>query len=696
MPTLLLPRRGLDVYTAACVLLGKSVALASGRAGMRRRWVISPPWSGRDDAARRCGVSPIVAQLLYNRGVTERDHARAFLDPQLNALYPPEDLPGTAAAAEIIARKVRERRPIVIYGDYDVDGITGTAILWHVLRLAGAAATVYVPHRIDEGYGLNGEALRQLHAAGADTVITVDCGVTAVEEAKLARQLGLTLIVTDHHTPGPTLPAAAAIVHPTAGGRKWESEKVGKSGNGATESAIRNRFEPQRCEEHKEEFEHGGTENAEKCRTVDPSSVPSVSPCSYASSESAIHRRDAGATPQSTIAPYPNPDLSGAGVAFKLAWAVAQAVCRAKRVTQAYRDFLLDATSLAALGTIADVVPLVGENRVLARYGLTGLAASRLAGIRALIESARLTDTKLSSEHIGFGLAPRLNAAGRMGHALEAVEMLTSADENRSREIALYLEEQNRSRQALERRIFKEACQRIDADGLASDARRGIVLASEDWHAGVIGIVASRIVERYDRPTVMIALSNGEGQGSARSIRPFHLHDALADCREHLITFGGHAMAAGLRIETANINAFTEAFVARANQRLTAQDLMPALRLDGELPLTELSEPVVREIERLSPFGMGNPKPRFASPMLELQGEPRLVGRSGDHLQFALTDGRISRKAIAFGRKDCLQPLLDHRRCRVAFEPILNTFNGRTSVELQVVDVAFPDESTEH
>ncbi len=574
---------------------------------MPRQWIISPPWPGCAGAARRIGTPPLIAQLLCNRGITETDAARAFLNPELKTLHPPEQLPGAVEAAAIISEKIRRHRPIVIYGDYDVDGIAGTAIMWHVLRLAGAGVSFYIPHRLEEGYGVNADALRQLRREGAETVITVDCGITALEEARVAREIGLTLIITDHHTPGTALPEADAIVHPEVG------------------------------------------------------------------------------------TGYRNPDLCGAGVAFKLAWAVARTMSRSERVTPEFRQFLIDATGLAALGTIADVVPLTGENRVLARFGLLGLTESRLTGLRALIESARLADQKINSEHVGFWLAPRLNAAGRMGHAQLAAELLTSADEARAKEIAIYLEEHNRGRQAVERRIFKEACEQIEAHNLASDARRAIVLAGEGWHAGVIGIVASRIVDRFGRPTVMIAIENGQGQGSARSIPHFELHRALADCAEYLEAYGGHAMAAGLRIKSENVEPFTEAFIARANQRLTGKDLAPAVRLDAEVELHELTEPFVRQLQQLAPFGTGNPKPRFASNLLQLDGEPRVVGKTGGHLQFSLTDGRNRRRVIAFNQEDQLQPLLDHRRCRLAFQPILNTFNGRTSVELQAIDIAFPE-----
>lgn len=593
-------------------------------AGMPKRWIITPAWPGCAEAARQLGTSALLTQLLHNRGYLECDAARGFLNPELKSLHPPESLPGCSDAAKRIARAARDGVRIVIYGDYDVDGITGTAILWHLLKLAGASVTYYIPHRLEEGYGINAEALRQIHRDGGQLVISVDCGITAIEEARVARELGLQLIITDHHAP----------------------RCAARAGEG-----------------------HSASEE---------STAPPLPDC-----EGIVHPRIG--------AGYPNGDICGAGVAFKLAWAIARELCESERVTPQFKDFLLSATGLAALGTIADVVPLTGENRVLARFGLMGLRESKLTGLQALIESARLGDQKIDSDHVGFWLAPRLNAAGRMGHAQLAVEMLTEASEARAREIALYLEDHNKRRQSLEKRIFKEACELIESRGYASDARRAIVAAAEGWHAGVIGIVASRVVERYNRPTVLIALENGQGQGSARSIRHFELNTALADCAEHLLGFGGHAMAAGVRVAAEKVEAFTEAFVARANQLLTGSDLEPTLRLDAEVELSLLTEPVVKDLDRLQPFGMSNPRPKFASAVLQLDGEPRTVGKSGEHLAFSVTDGKTRRRAIGFGLSAHLPKLLEHRRCRVAFQPTLNTFNGYTNVELQVIDLDFPE-----
>lgn len=570
------------------------------------QWIIKQPWPAAENMGRRLGLHPLVAQLLYNRGLDKPDPMREFLEPRMSMLHAPELMPGTTEAAELIAAAVRDRKRIVIYGDYDVDGLTGTAILWHVLRMAGAEVSYYIPHRIDEGYGLNSEAIRQIVRDGADVVITVDCGITGVDEAKLARELGLTLIITDHHRPGSSLPNAHVVVHPGVGGN------------------------------------------------------------------------------------YPNTDLCGAGVAFKLAWAIAKRLANADKVSPEFRDYLTNAVGMVALGTIADVVPLLGENRVLARFGLANLPKCNLHGLTALIESAKLADqAKLNSEHVGFWLAPRINAAGRMGHAQLAAELLTRADAERAREIAQYLEQQNRDRQNMERRIFNEAVDVVESRKLASDARRAIVVAGEGWHAGVIGIVASRIVERFGRPTIMISLDNGDGQGSGRSIRNFDLHKAIGECAHHLIGFGGHAMAAGLRIKREKVEEFTESFVERANQTLTARDLEATLHLDAEVPPATWSVPLVRDIERLGPFGSGNPKPKFASPVLHLEGEPRTVGKNGNHLSFTLTDGRCRMKAIAFSQAAQLEPLRERRQCRVAYEPCVNEFNGRVTAEMQVIDIQF-------
>jgi len=573
---------------------------------MSKEWIISPAWPGLAEAAKRLRVPPLVAQILHNRKLADPAAASTFLDPQLKELIAPEALPGATEAAERIVACAQRGEKIVLYGDYDVDGIMGVSILYHVLRLAGATVDFYVPHRLEEGYGLNAQALAKLAEGGAQMVVTVDCGVTSCAEAQQAKTLGLELIITDHHLGKEELPEAL-MVHPGLDER------------------------------------------------------------------------------------YGNPHLCGAGVAFKLAWAIAKRVCGSERVPSPYREFLVDALCLAALGTIADVVPLVGENRIITRFGLAGLPRCELAGVKALIDSVNLRNDKIDAYHVGFLLAPRINAAGRMGHARLAVEMFARADAQRAREIAMYLDDQNTQRQAVGRKTTKHACELVERHGMDADSCHGIVLAEEGWHAGVIGIVASRLVDRYCRPTVLIALDGESGQGSARSVSHFHLHDALSECGEHLETFGGHAMAAGLRIRSENVAPFREAFTQIANNKLTPADLRPRLKLDAQVELGELSEETVTRMLALGPFGMGNPKPRLATDWLTVDGQPRCVGKAGNHLQFAVRDNGTFRKAIGFGMGEHLQDLLDHRRCRVAFEPIINEFNGRRSVELQVKDIQFPE-----
>ncbi|MBX3397036.1 MAG: single-stranded-DNA-specific exonuclease RecJ [Phycisphaerae bacterium] len=583
---------------------------------MPKDWVIAPPWEARDRLAMALRVSPIVAQVLYNRGICDEAAARQFLSPKMGDMAAPETLPGAIEAADRITSAIEAGRKIVIYGDYDVDGITGVAILWHCLKLAGANVEFYVPRRLEEGYGVNAEAIESIADDGAGMIVTVDCGVTAIEPAARARELGVEFIITDHHNAhtdenGVVQLPDAIIVHPAL------------ARNGASS--------------------------------------------------------------------YPNPNLSGAGVALKLAWAIAQKLSNSQKVSPAYRDFLIDAMGLAALGTIADVVPLLGENRVIAQNGLRGLPSSRLAGIKALIQSANLTGQTLGGYEIGFKLAPRLNAIGRMGHALLAVEMLTRADEAEAVRIAKNLNQHNADRQRVQSRIAREARDMVIAEGQNADGVRGIVLASGEWHAGVIGIVASKVMEEFGRPTVMIALENGVGQGSGRSIRNFALHEAFAHCREHLISYGGHAMAAGLRIESSKVEEFRAAFQNRAGQLLTPGDLRARLMIDDVVSLADLTEQLLADFNRMEPFGAGNAAPRLATDWLHLAAEPKTVGASGTHLQVQLTDGHQTCRGIGFGMGRHADDLRNHRRCRVAFQPKVNEWMGKRSVEMQILDFRFPD-----
>jgi single-stranded-DNA-specific exonuclease len=572
----------------------------------RCRWELADAWPDAPDVARRLATAPLVVQVLHNRGLDDETQLRQFLKPQLNDLVPPELLPDIEPAAERIAHAVRRGEKITIYGDYDVDGMAAIAILRACLKLSGADVHYYVPHRLEEGYGLNVDAIGKIAADGTKLLVTVDCGVTAHEPVRVATAAGLDVIITDHHTPPATLPPARAIVHPNLPG--WA---------------------------------------------------------------------------------YPNANLCGAGVAFKLAWQVARRLCGAARVDETMRAFLLEAMCLAALGTVADVVPLFGENRLLAIYGLRGLPSTRHPGLRALLDSAGLSGGKLDAYDIGFKLAPRLNACGRMGHAALAVELLTDASPQRAAEIAAFLDGQNRQRQEVERQIAQQACEMVAAAGYDRPDCPAIVLASDDWHGGVIGIVASRLVDRFGRPAVLIALNgDGLGHGSARSVPGFHIASAFAACGGHLVSFGGHAMAGGLKIQPANIDAFRDAFLAHAREKIGPCDPTPVLKLDAQVTLAALGQAVVEHLERLAPFGEGNPPPSVAVRGCRLLGPPRRMGTKGGTIGMLLEQDGVRMRAVGFGMGELADALVGVNTLDVAGQPMLNRYNGAVSVELRIKDVS--------
>jgi single-stranded-DNA-specific exonuclease len=555
--------------------------------------------------SRHAGISPLVAQLLLNRGIDEPSRARAFLEARMVSLHDPALIPGVIEAAERIVRAIRDERRIVIYGDYDVDGVCGTSILWDCLRLAGSGQVeYYIPHRVEEGYGINPDALRKLAAENkAELIITVDCGISAVPEADLARELGIELIITDHHTIGATLPRADTIVHPRLPG--------------------------------------GSVLGA---------------------------------------------DLCGAAVAFKLAWQVCKSFGDGKRASPVLREFLVRALGLVALATIADMVPLSDENRVMVRHGLSGIATGPSPGLVALMEVSGARDKrKLTSGTIGFGLAPRINAAGRMERAMMAVEMLTTSDLARAREIAGELDRCNTRRQEVERQIYDEAHEIIKSEGGLGD-RRAIVLGRPGWHPGVIGIVAGRLAESFHRPVVIVSLGTEVSQGSARSIPGFDLYEAIKDCSEGLLAFGGHSAAAGLKLIPDQLPAFARRFEERCQSSLSLAQLNRALTIDAEIPLGVLTMAVVDEIEKLEPHGIANPRPLLLSNGLDVVGEPRPVGDKKNHLQIRLRQGDHIFKAIAWNLAEKGRAISAGSRLSAVFTPSINEWNYRREVQLEIKD----------
>lgn len=574
---------------------------------MNRDWSILPLWPGRDEAAIKLGVSPIVAQVLYNRGIRDIDEARLFLAPKLNGLIEPEEYDDLTVAAETIARAIREKRRIVVYSDYDVDGICGAAIMWHLITRAGGNIEVYIPHRLEEGYGVNIDAVNSLADRGFELLITVDCGIRDHEAVDQAMKRGMEVIVTDHHEPGPDFPRASAIVHPL---------RRSASGTGCN----------------------------------------SVNPC-------------------------------GAAVAFKLSWAVAKILSGSTRVRDELRDHLVELTALVALATIADVVPLLGENRILAKFGLEQLSRSKLVGLQALLRSARLVGSRVESYHVGFVLGPRLNAAGRMGHAREALELLTGADCRRADELADHLNHQNRRRRQLEETISREAAELAESQGQLADDIPILVLARKEWHVGIIGIVASKLVDRFNRPVVMIGLDGERGQGSARSVEGYDINQALDACRAYLLGYGGHAMAAGLQIESKKIAGFIQAMQQHAGKHFCGELHRPVLKIDAQIEPDMLTGDLLNQLHKLAPFGQGNPRPIFASGVTELIGEPKIVGSSGNHLSFSVRWGVRNFRAIAFNQADAHDRLRDARRNYLAFEPVVDEFSGPGVIQLRVKSI---------
>lgn len=575
---------------------------------MDKRWRIHP-----HDAhqvafiERQAGVTPVVAQLLLCRGITEPASIKTFIDAKMTGLRDPELLPGVPAAADRIHDAIQAKRRIVIYGDYDADGMTATAILYRCLRMLGADVGYYVPNRLEEGYGLNGEAITKLAQRGTAMIISVDCGITSVAQAQLARDLDIELIITDHHEFADELPDAAALVHPRLPGTG-----------------------------------------------------------------------------------YPFDGLCGAGVAFKLAWALCQRASDAKKVSPQMREFLLTAIGLTAIGTVADVVPLIDENRVIVRHGLHSLRQRPVPGIVELLRITKLDQKpSLGSEDIGFTIAPRLNAAGRLGQAQLAVELLTTDQPERAQALAEYIHQLNNSRESLERSVYLAATKQAkELFDLSSDA--ALVLDGAGWHPGVIGIVAGRLSDKYHRPVVIVSwdqLGAKPGVGSARSVPGLKLHEALAACSTHLESHGGHAQAAGLKIHPQHIDAFRTDFCEYVASELRDEDRVAEVVIDAETPLSQLTLSTVQQIEQLAPFGQGNPRPVLCASGIRLAEPPRRMGKSQRHLSLKICQHGVALRAVGFGHGDAADELAEFDgELDIAFRPVINEFRGRNSVEVQLVD----------
>ena len=549
--------------------------------------------------ASAIGVAPIVARLLCQRGLGDPDQAHRFLNPSLDQLHDPMRLADMPRAVERIHAAIERRERIAIHGDYDVDGITSTVILRRTLELLGGDVIHFIPERLKDGYGLQPAAIDRLHAEGVSLVVSVDCGIRGAEAARRANELGVDLIVTDHHEPDTELPPALAVINPK--------------------------------------------------------------------------RHDCA---------YPDKNLAGVGVALKLV----QALCR----RSGRESWLPGFIKIAAIGTLADVVPLVGENRVIAKLGLDQLSRGpHKVGLRSLLDVAGLTGKAIDSFHISFMLAPRVNAAGRMSTPDIATRLLLASDEamgEEARGLALQLDGENVKRQEEEAGILAAARKVVQTDPEVG-AHTVLVVAGEGWHRGVIGIVASKLVDAFHRPAIVLSVDDdGIAHGSCRSIPGFDMLGALERCAHLFIRFGGHRQAAGLTMEASRVRELRAAVNDVAAETLGPEDLMPRLRIDGDLDFRSITGSVASGVAALAPFGAGNPRPIFAARGVEVVDGPRKLKER--HLKMALKqEGRIFR-AIAWRAAERHDYVTEHRTALdVAFSLDQNQYNGETYVELTLADI---------
>ena len=576
---------------------------------MQRQWRIIPHDGSRIEQLMRATRLPaVVAQLLVSRGVYNADDASRFLDTKLIGLRDPQELPGVPLATRILVEAIAAKTPIVIYGDYDCDGMTGTAILVNGFRLLGADVSYHVPNRLEDGYGLNEQAIRKLADRGKKIIVSVDCGITSVPHAKLCKELGVKLIITDHHTVGDQLPEADAIVHPRLPGTA-----------------------------------------------------------------------------------YPFGELCGAGVAFKLAWAICQEICGSTKVTPPLRRYLMQSLSLAAIGTVADVVPLLDENRILVEHGIRMLRDQPMPGLVELMKITKLDQiSNLDTESIAFNIAPRLNAAGRLGQAQLAVELLTIPGGERAVALADYIHQLNGTRDTLQRSVYlaasKQAKTEFDPQGDPA-----LVLAGVGWHQGVIGVVAGRLSDKYAKPVFVLSLDatgKFEAVGSGRTGgTEIDLHEALCECSERLVRFGGHKAAAGLTMDERQVEAFRGDFCEAVARQWTDKEIVPEIRIDAEAPLGQLNLEVVKQMEMLAPFGAGNPRPVLYCGDVELDEPARRMGGGDRHLTVKLRQGTKVVRGVAFSAGEwCDQLNATEGPIEIVYRPVINEFRGFRKVEVHLVD----------
>ncbi len=555
---------------------------------MKKNWVLNPKVYGAQTVAADLKIHPAIAAILLRRGLQSPAEIFNFLHPSLDALESPFAFQDMQKAVDRIRLAVERGEKILVYGDYDVDGITGSSILYPVLKSLGADVRAHIPHRMNEGYGLNRESLQRLLAEDFKLVITVDNGITGADPIDYLNENGVDAIIVDHHKPKDRVPRAHAIVCAAVGDKKGDA------------------------------------------------------------------------------------NLAACGLALKLGWALLGSFERV-------REYL----DLVTLGTIADQAPVTGDNRILLKHGLPYLAQSPRVGLRALMEVSRIARKAVSYRDVAFSLGPRINASGRMGSPERAFRLLTTADAAEARELAQSLDDGNRDRQRVEAAVFEEAAERVERDFLSVEEKI-LVLESPDWHEGVLGIIAARLVERYQKPAIVIALKEGLGKGSGRSVPAFSLFDTVLQCETLLDSFGGHAQACGLSIKKENIGLFRQKLNDAA--RLTDLVGMVPLHIESELPLNELDLQFLKDLEMLAPFGPGNRKPLFLSRSLRLKGEAKKRGK--DTLQCWMTDerGKTTCEVVGFRSYERWTTARGAGVYDIVYKPELKEFQGLASIQLELQD----------
>lgn len=571
---------------------------------MLTQWrVAKPDPTTQDKLATELSLSPLLCQILINRGITDATAARTFLTPSLHDLHDPFLILGMDAAVRRIMTAVQQGEQIAVYGDYDVDGVTGTALLLTFFEALGLRLASYIPERQGEGYGLNAEAMHQLARQGARLLITVDCGSTALAEVALADELGIDTIITDHHQPPATLPAALTVLNP--------------------------------------------------------------------------HRPGCG---------YPNKHLCGVGLVFKLLTALRAAMRQAGMLPERLPN-LKRHLDLVTLGTVADVTPIRGENRIIVHHGLQELTQARKPGLQALRHVSGHQGKAASVGEVGFQLAPRLNASGRLGSAAQSLDLLMARDPAEAERLARLLDDVNQQRRTLQQNVEQTVHERI-GEQYGGTPPAAIVLGDADWHLGVVGIVAARIAETYHRPTFLLQINGDTARGSGRSIPAFDLYGGLQHCAAWLQQFGGHRYAAGLTMAAEHLPALQEAFIRYADDRLAADDLRPVLNLEAAVSLSDVTETLVNELAALAPHGSGNPQPLLAACGVRLASPIRRLGQEGQHARFRVEQDGAGLDVIAFRRSDDVsEAVAAGGMLDIAFTPVINTWRDRRNLELQLRDL---------